>query len=808
MSACRLLAFVVTLVVGFSSVASAQTDPRTLPTANLSGVRAVGTWTYDWPDGAGGDISYGGGALGVSEDGKYIYISCVMDHSGIAKLEIPAPGGRARVVSPCAGPKKADIAKIHPDPNAFRPMLGGVLELNGRMTVTGYISYDATGQTTASHWGGTGLSSLQGPFAGTVATGMVKSQMAPIPQEWRALLGGPALASAGYTSIISRASYGASVSVFDPATVTANGFPMKMLLGCPHSVVGCITYGTATSNDYNGSELSGGFFIVPNTRTLVVIEREASGPTCYGYATRNQADHGKPYLDAVYCYSLTDPMDQKGPKGYPYRLVAKLYDLNELVAVKQGTKNPWDVRQYATVDLPGSNPGEYVTSGVYNPVRGEYYMLRYAGGGVNTIYVYDGFGGSTVTPPPAVEICGDGIDNDKDGLVDEGCTVTPPPAEICGDGIDNDKDGLVDEGCTVTPPPAEVCGDGIDNDKDGLVDEGCTVTPPPAEVCGDGIDNDKDGLVDEGCEPPAVEVCGDGKDNDADGLVDEGCATAVAVPGQPRRLYSSVSKSTVNFKWYPPITGGAVSDYVLEAGVAPGTTFFSAPVGATSLSVPNVGTGRYYVRVKARNANGAGASSNEVTVSVGCYTRPRKVSGLRATTSGGLVTLTWTDPDGCSGTSYEVSLADSAATTSRLLATDSPEATTLLAAGTYTARVQTRSEAGVSEPTTMQFTVGDNTCGTPRLHLGLRQVVAGRRVGLFWSPLDPDVAAADDAVAPVSYVLEAGTAPGVTNIGAVPMGRAAQFITDVPAGTYYVRVRAGNACGGGLASNEVKLVVR
>ena len=43
-------------------------------------------------------------------------------------------------------------------------MLGGVLELNGRMTVTGYISYDANGGTTASHWGGPTLASLSGPF--------------------------------------------------------------------------------------------------------------------------------------------------------------------------------------------------------------------------------------------------------------------------------------------------------------------------------------------------------------------------------------------------------------------------------------------------------------------------------------------------------------------------------------------------------------------------------------------------------------------------------------------------------------------
>lgn len=397
----RKLLLILT-VAALPSLASAQTDPRTLPRLNMSTVQPIGTFTIDWPDGAGGDLSYGGGAMGVSEDGAFLYWSCVRDDSGIAKISIPALGGQATVVAPCRGPTRAQIATIHPDPAAFRPMLGGVLEQGGRVIVTGYISYDATGQTTASHWGGTSLSSLAGPVAGTVATGFVKSAMAPIPTAWRSLLGGPALSSAGYTSIISRASYGASVSVFNPADVgVTTPFPMTMLLGCPHAVAACQTYGTPTSNNYNGSELAGGIFIAPGTRTLTQIERESSGPTCYGYTTRVQAEHGQPYLDAVKCYSLTDPLDQKGPKGYPYRLVAKNYDLNDLLAVKQGTKQPWDVRQYETFDLPGSNPGEYVTSGAFNPVRGEYYLLRYGTGGVNTVHVYGGFPRTTAGNDPA-----------------------------------------------------------------------------------------------------------------------------------------------------------------------------------------------------------------------------------------------------------------------------------------------------------------------------------------------------------------------------------------------------------------------
>ncbi len=46
---------------------------------------------------------------------------------------------------------------------------------------------------------------------------------------------------------------------------------------------------------------------------------------------------------------------------------------------------------------------------------------------------------------PAEEICGDGVDGDCDGLVDEGCCKD---FEICGDGIDNNCDGTVDNLCS------------------------------------------------------------------------------------------------------------------------------------------------------------------------------------------------------------------------------------------------------------------------------------------------------------------------------------------------------------------------
>ncbi len=151
--------------------------------------------------------------------------------------------------------------------------------------------------------------------------------------------------------------------------------------------------------------------------------------------------------------------------------------------------------------------------------------------------------GSTVTDP-------DDIDNDKDNYTenqgdcdDNDSTVHPGAKEICGDGIDNNCNGRVDEYCNVYK---DEDGDHYTSDVD-CNDNNPNIHPGAKEICGDGIDNNCNGRVDEYCNiykdedgdhytsdvdcndndptvhPGAKEICGDGIDNNCNGRADEYC---------------------------------------------------------------------------------------------------------------------------------------------------------------------------------------------------------------------------------------------------------------------------------------------
>jgi hypothetical protein len=130
-----------------------------------------------------------------------------------------------------------------------------------------------------------------------------------------------------------------------------------------------------------------------------------------------------------------------------------------------------------------------------------------------------------------------------------------------------------------------------------------------------------------------------------------------------------------------------------------------------------------------------------------------------------------------------------------------------LGAGTYFVRVRAANSGGVSAPSNeVVFAIGGGPVPTactvaPGVPGGLRSSVNGSTVTLAWNAASGG---------PTSYVVEAGSSSGRADLVVSDSGNAGTSLvaTGVGAGSYFVRMRAHNACGAGAASNEVIVVVR
>jgi LruC domain-containing protein len=131
-------------------------------------------------------------------------------------------------------------------------------------------------------------------------------------------------------------------------------------------------------------------------------------------------------------------------------------------------------------------------------------------------------------PMDIVEIC-DGIDNDCDGMIDEGLGTSTCGVGACVVTTDNCIGGQP-QTCEPGAPVDEIC-DLVDNDCDGAVDEDRGTTSCGTGLCSASVEFCVDGQV-QNCEPgiPTAEVC-DLADNDCDGAIDEDLGTTTCGVG-------------------------------------------------------------------------------------------------------------------------------------------------------------------------------------------------------------------------------------------------------------------------------------
>jgi predicted phage tail protein len=193
---------------------------------------------------------------------------------------------------------------------------------------------------------------------------------------------------------------------------------------------------------------------------------------------------------------------------------------------------------------------------------------------------------------------------------------------------------------------------------------------------------------------------------------------------------------------------------------------------------------------------------------IGGATRSGPTS-LTSSVAGSTLSLTWQRPSSVTPTSYVVE-AGSTSGAANLATLDTGSAATTLTfpnvpAGTYFLRVRARSTSGLTAPSNeIVVTVGGTGgggCATIGAPANLAASVSGNSVTLTW------VAPGGDCVA-TSYLIEAGSASGLSNLAALSTGTSAtSFSASAPNGTYYVRVKAASGTSTSAPSNEVRVTV-
>jgi hypothetical protein len=283
---------------------------------------------------------------------------------------------------------------------------------------------------------------------------------------------------------------------------------------------------------------------------------------------------------------------------------------------------------------------------------------------------------------------------------------------------------------------------------------------------------------------------------------------AVQVPGPPQDLSAVISAGTVAFSWNEPYEFGTPTDYVLQIGLAPGTTFVSIPVAATTYAASGVPPGRYYASVRGRNGAGMGPPSSEyeVIVNIDGSGAPGAPSDLVVFHDGSNLEMSWAGPyAGGPATGYLLEIGTATGLSNIAAIPVGPRSvftySAPIPAGAYFVRVRATNALSVGPPShEVMFVSGSGPAPPDPPGFPGFAIDASRRVLLGWLPPRGPV---------TNYLVEAGTALYKSDIGAFPIaGSATSFpIAGAPPGIYYVRMRSVNAQGAGVPSYDMTVIV-
>jgi hypothetical protein len=415
---------------------NAQTDPTQLPLIHLQDFQYRGAFRL--PDDTFGtsSLNYSQGPIEYNRDNHSLFIVGHAHHQQIAEFAVPELVASDHILDlNMSGDPLQVFSDILGRVSGGNPQsldrIGGLDYIHGpdgaELIVNAYEYYDAPGdntQTTATvrTAGDLGGSAVEGFFTFQGGAGHTSGWISPIPPRWRALLGGTHITgqSSGIP-IISRCSVGPSAFAFDPSAIVGNPtvpdpVPTTLLLdfSLAHPLHADLSNTSLTNDLWTHLSRVVFGFVIPGSRTYATIGH--SGGHASGICYKCTQDDGT--LCGGYC-----PPDASDYYHYYW-----LWDVNDLLAVKSGAMQPYDVRPYEYGEFPTPFQTRTLGGGAFDPGTGKLYL---------SVQRADTLQG-TYSNPPIVGVYGFGTE--LRALADYlGNTACPDcPGDADGDG---DVDG-------------------------------------------------------------------------------------------------------------------------------------------------------------------------------------------------------------------------------------------------------------------------------------------------------------------------------------------------------------------------------
>ena len=362
--------FLIVILIALSAVVPAVSEPPNQPivgrTTNLVSVQPgefprltitnlhyVGAFRLPAKELAASSLNFAQGPISFNPDRQSLFIVGHAQHQAIAEFAIPEltrsdEPSELKIAAPIQ-----PFSRVLDRPAAKNPdnndRIGGLLFLSGpdgpELLINAYEYYDAPGDNTLSllalrNANDLAGSRIDGYFELAGGPGHTAGWMSPIPAPWQAALGGRFVA--GHSSgipIISRTSVGPSAFVFNPSDVVGKAtvptpISTTVLLdfSLNHPLAADLSNRSRKNDLWNHLSRAVYGLIIPGTRTYATFGHSGGNESGVGY--KNLRDDGS-RSGGYSTYAVKD--------NYLYYW---LWDVDDLVLVKQGRKKPYRVRPY------------------------------------------------------------------------------------------------------------------------------------------------------------------------------------------------------------------------------------------------------------------------------------------------------------------------------------------------------------------------------------------------------------------------------------------------------------------------------